>query len=220
MEIAAEDDRVDVPEDPVSGKEAEEPGDAADQAAEDAPAIAEAPLAEPPETVALAAVDVLRAELAAHNVRAAAREQLVGKLHEEVQRLRTGERAALLRPVIVDLGRLRNSLLRQSGESTEDTAAIFAGFADDVTFALERVGAEPLSPTVGGAVTPGSHRVVGVVDTGDVAADGTVAAVDADGYVDTVEDKVVLPALVRAHRAVVVDASAETHSESTVEDGQ
>lgn len=212
MEIAAEDDRVDVPDDPPSEKAAEEE---TEQATEEAPAIAEAPVAESPETVALAAVEALRAELAAHNVRAAAREELVGRLHEEVQRLRTGERAALLRPVIVDLGRIRNNLLRQAGEAGEDAAAIFAGFADDVTFALERVGAEPLSPVVGGAVTPGSHRVVGVVDTEDVTADGTVAAVDADGYVDTVEDKVVLPALVRAHRAVVPAVS-----ESTVEDGQ
>lgn len=207
MEIAAEDDRVDVPEDPLSEKEAEEE---TDRPAEEAPVVEEAP-----ETVALVAVEALRAELGAHNVRAAAREALIGKLHDEVQRLRTGERAALLRPVIVDLGRIRNNLLRQAGEAGEDAAAIFAGFADDVTFALERVGAEPLSPAVGGAVTPGSHRVVGVVDIEDAAADGTVAAVDADGYVDTVEDKVVLPALVRAHRAVVPAVN-----ESTVEDGQ
>ncbi|GLZ79236.1 hypothetical protein Afil01_40430 [Actinorhabdospora filicis] len=149
--------------------------------------------------VTAAAVEALRAELAAHGARAAAREELIIRLHDEVQRLRTGERAALLRPVIADLGRLRNALARQAAQAGE-AGVLFAGFADEVGLSLERVGASPVSPKPGEPVEIGAHRVVGVVETGDAGLDGTVASVDADGYFDGLAGKVVVPALVRAHR--------------------
>lgn len=152
-----------------------------------------------PAHVTAAAVEALRAELAAHGARAAAREELIIRLHDEVQRLRTGERAALMRPVIADLGRLRNALLRQAAQAG-DTGVLFAGFADELGLSLERVGASPVSPKPGDPVEIGAHRVTGVVPTDDEALDGTVASVDADGYHDGLSGKVVVPALVRAHR--------------------
>lgn len=161
----------------------------------------------PPEMIEvpteLAVLAVLRTELTELHSRAAAREEIILRLHDEVQSLRGGEHATLMRPAIVDLARLRNGLLRQAAEmGAEPAAVLFEGFADEAALALERLGAQPLSPVRGEVVVTGAHRVIGIVTTESTELDGTVAVVDSDGYFDTVNQKVVMPAAVHAHRAV------------------
>jgi len=52
--------------------------------------------------------------LGANNARAEARERVIDWLHREVERLKVGEHAMLLRPVVTDLQHLRGDLLRQA----------------------------------------------------------------------------------------------------------
>jgi len=145
----------------------------------------------------------IRDQLAAGNDRAAAREQIIDRLHAENQRLRSGELQLLLRPILTDLQRLRNELLGGAGDrplSPEQVAALLASYASSVELTLERGGIRVVRPRSGIPFDPAAHRVVGVVPTGDSALDGTVADVTADGYVDAVSGRTALPASVLVHR--------------------
>ncbi|HZN73968.1 MAG TPA: nucleotide exchange factor GrpE [Micromonosporaceae bacterium] len=141
-----------------------------------------------------AALAEVRDELRAANASAAARERLVERLHEENQRLRAGERQLVLRPVLVDLQRLRNELLREAaGSGTEAAAELLVSFARSVEQALERGGIQVVRPAIGGAFDPAQHRVVDVLQAGE-GEDGTVAEVVSDGYQDVVAGRMLAPA--------------------------
>jgi molecular chaperone GrpE len=140
--------------------------------------------------------------LADAGARAAARERVIDRLHEDNQRLRSGERQLLLRPVLTDLCRLRDGLLRQAATLPASVTAaemsdLLGSFAYSVEQALERCGVRPLGSSRGDAVDPGRHRVAGTVATAEPDQDGRVAEVLADGYLDTVDDRVLAPAAVR-----------------------
>ncbi|GIJ48328.1 hypothetical protein Val02_52140 [Virgisporangium aliadipatigenens] len=161
----------------------------------------------PPEQVPTEKIEAVLAEirdqLVAGNARAAAREQIIDRLHAENQRLRSGELALLLRPILTDLQRLRNELLAGAGDrqlSTRQVADLLGSYASSVELTLERGGVRVVRPELGLPFDPAAHRVVGIEPTGDRAADGTVAAVTADGYVDTATERVTLPATVRVYR--------------------
>ena len=154
-----------------------------------------------------AAVAAMGAELARHHERAAARELVIDRLHEDNQRLRAGERQSLLRPVLVDLQRLRNDLLKQAadlptGMPTAAVAALLESFAVSVAQALERCGVEVVRPAGGDAFDLRRHRASYTVEADAPEQDATVAEVVADGYVDAVEGRVLLPATVRVYRWV------------------
>ena len=148
-----------------------------------------------------AVVDRLGADAA----RAAARERVIDRQHAEIERLRSAERSGLLRPVVTDLFRLRNDLLRQAGRAPEQLSgtqlrAMLCSYADDVADALERCGVGPLPDPTGAPAEPGRHQVAGVVATADPERAGTVAAVLADGYQETDTGRVVAPARVTVYR--------------------
>ena len=137
--------------------------------------------------------------------RALARERVIDRQHEEIQRLRSIERAGQLRPVVMDLGRLRNGLLRQAGtvpaEMTgSQVANLLDSFASTVEETLERCGIAVLPCAVGTAFAPNSHQVVGVMEIDNPERDGTVAEVVQDGYVEIDGGKVVVPARIKLHR--------------------
>jgi molecular chaperone GrpE len=135
--------------------------------------------------------------------RAAARESIIERLHEENQRLRSGELQLMLRPILVDLQRLRNELLAGVGDrelSPAQVADLLGSFAASVELTLERSGVRVLRPAVGVPFDPAVHQVVGVVDAADPAADGLVAEVLGDGYLDTVSGRALAPARVRVGR--------------------
>jgi molecular chaperone GrpE (heat shock protein) len=137
--------------------------------------------------------------------RALARERVIDRQHEEIERLRSIERAGQLRPVVTDLCRLRNGLRRQAGtvpaEMTgSQVANLLDSFAATVEETLERCGVAVLPCAVGAAFEPKRHQVVGVVEIGNPERDGTVAEVLQDGYAEIDGGKVVVPARIRLHR--------------------
>lgn len=151
-----------------------------------------------------ALLDLTR-RLAGENDRALARERVIDRQHEEIERLRSIERAGQLRPVVTDLGRLRNGLLRQAGtvpaEMTgSQVANLLDSFAATVEETLERCGIAVLACAVGAAFEPKCHQVVGVVEIDDPERDGTVAEVLQDGYAEIDGEKVVVQTRIRLHR--------------------
>jgi molecular chaperone GrpE len=147
----------------------------------------------------------LEDDLRSANDRAALREEVIARLHQENEKLRAGERHLLLRPVQADLQRLRNDLLRQAATlpaeySAAMAAEMFESFAMSVELALERCGIAVLRPDAGTAFDPARHRAVQVVAAAAAEEDGTIAEVATDGYLDTVLDRVVTPAGVRVRR--------------------
>ncbi|MEV6239112.1 nucleotide exchange factor GrpE [Lentzea sp. NPDC051838] len=141
----------------------------------------------------------------AHHTRAAAREKVIDNLHEEVQRLRVGEQALLLRPVVVDLQTLRNDLLRQARTvpaelSARQVADLLESFALSVEQALERCGCTPVRPEPGTPFSARDHRAVKVVAAASSDEDQTIAEVVADGYFDANLDRVTTPARVHVRK--------------------
>lgn len=164
-----------------------------------------APVVEDPLDEVRAALSALREQERAHHARAEARERVIDHLHAEVERLRIGAQAVLLRPVVADLQHLRDDLLRQAGALRDDitreqAAELLASFAFSVQLALERCGSVPVRPSVGDPFSPREHRAVAALDARRPEQDGTIGAVLADGYRDTVNDRVTVPARVHVLR--------------------
>jgi len=158
---------------------------------------------EAPDPVAILAGSVgeLVEQVRAHHARAHARERVIDRLHAEVERLRTGEQGLLLRPVVTDLQRLRTDLLHQAATLSsrvdqKQAAALLESFALSVELALERCGSVPIRPSVGAEFSAREHRAVKLVEAASPEEDGTIAAVVADGYLDTSTDRVTVPARV------------------------
>jgi molecular chaperone GrpE (heat shock protein) len=157
----------------------------------------------------LAAIEAALLEVsqrcAGESDRALARERVIDRQHEEIERLRSIERVGQLRPVVTDLCRLRNGLLRQAvtvpAEMTgPQVANLLDSFASTVEETLERCGITVLPCAVGAAFAANSHQVVGVVEIDKPEQDGTVAEVLQDGYAEIDGGRVVVPARIRLHR--------------------
>lgn len=154
-----------------------------------------------PVAVLAGSVGELVEQVRAHHARAHARERVIDRLHAEVERLRTGEQGLLLRPVVTDLQRLRTDLLHQAATLSprvdqKQAAALLESFALSVELALERCGSVPIRPSVGAEFSAREHRAVKLVEAASSEEDGTIAAVVADGYLDTSIDRVTVPARV------------------------
>lgn len=163
-------------------------------------------------TLRLAAVEAALAEMARRfaddSDRALARERVIDRQHAEIERLRSAERAGQLRPVVTDLCRLRNGLLRQAGTVPAEmtgprVATLLESFAATVEEMLERCGVVVLPGEVGAAFAPSRQQVAAVVEIDDPERDGTVAEVVQDGYAEIDGGKVVVPARIRLHRYVM-----------------
>jgi hypothetical protein len=166
-------------------------GSPSDRSTSDSPASDTAVLAERVAelTAAVAALDGLRR---ADHDRAAARDRVIDRLHEENQRLRAGERLLLLRPILTDLHRLRDDLLRQAASLPAEftgprAAGLLESFAATVEQALERGGIRVVRPAVDSAFEPVGQRVT-ATETTDVAD------------LDVVADRMLAPAAVRVRR--------------------
>jgi molecular chaperone GrpE len=180
-------------------------------AAAQAPA-AQAPAAQAPAAEVLAAVGELRdkvAELGAvaarEHDRAQARETVIDRLHDEVERLRAGEARSLLRPAVTDLRRLRDDLLAQARGVPEtmgrgEVAALLESYADSVALILERCGVVPVRPAPQAPFDPRQQQASGVTETGTRELDGTVASIVSDGYAEADTGRPVAPARVIVYR--------------------
>lgn len=147
----------------------------------------------------------LTQRLAGESDRALARERVIDRQHEEIERLRSIERAGQLRPVVTDLCRLRNGLLRQAGTvpaqmTGPQVANLLDSFAATVGETLERCGVTVLPCEAGDAFAPSCHQVAAVEESDDPQRDATVAEVVQHGYAEIDGGKVVVPARIRLYR--------------------
>jgi molecular chaperone GrpE (heat shock protein) len=162
----------------VSSAHASPPGNGADSAALAA------------ELAALrAVVDRLAVATERENERAAHRESVIDRLHDENQMLRRGEVQAMLDPVRAALYRLHDMVRRESARWAEprppDAAhagPLLAAIADEIAEALARTGAERFTVQPGAPFDPARHRPVGTVRIADPALDGTVVTARSDGF--------------------------------------
>lgn len=163
----------------------------------------------------------LRAQIARDHERAAAREEIIGRLHDDIQRLRAGERQLVLRPLLTDLQRLRHDMLRTGAGlpesfSARQAAELLGSFAYNLELTLERGGIVVVAPEPGTPFDPAAQRALGTVLATDPAQDGTVAEVITDGYHDVQTGRTSAPAAVRVHRWVPPEpAPGETPTDQT-----
>jgi molecular chaperone GrpE (heat shock protein) len=153
-----------------------------------------------------------------YHARARQRENVIDHLGAEVDRLRRGERRGLLRPLLVEICRLRNDLLRQAGElpadfDTERAALLLRSYAESIELALENNGVVTFAPEGGDAFDPRMHRRVGGEPTPDPAFAGRIAGVRRDGYLDVDANSPIAPAEVVVFAAAVPEPRQDEREE-------
>lgn len=121
--------------------------------------------------------------------RAAHREAIIDRLHEDNQVLRRGELQALHDPVRNALYRLHDMVRRESGRwaapeppDPAHAAALLAAIADEIAEALARTGVERFTVKPGDPFDPVRHRPVGSDPVTETGLDGTVVTVLTDGF--------------------------------------
>lgn len=156
---------------------------------------------EPALAERLAAIE---ARLGALNDRAAHREAVIDRLHQEREELRRGERRLLLEPVVADLIRLHDALTRAAAQTHAAGQAAHAellrSFADEVEMTLDRCGVETLTAEPGAPHNVGEHSVVGVLPTDVQERNNTIAEVVGLGFRDRDSGRVRRPLRARFHR--------------------
>ncbi|WP_019634290.1 nucleotide exchange factor GrpE [Actinomadura atramentaria] len=137
----------------------------------------------------LAALAALSARLDREHERAAHREAVIDRLHEENQRLRRGELESALEPLRAALYRCHDLARREARRwdapdppDAAGAAAVLAALADDIADALARSGVERFTAEPGQPYDAARHRPVAVARVADPALDGTVAEVRSDGF--------------------------------------
>jgi molecular chaperone GrpE (heat shock protein) len=144
-----------------------------------------------------------------YHSRAEQRESVIDHLHAEVERLRRGERRGLLRPLLVQLTRLRNDLLRQAAElppdyDAERASVLLRSFADSVELSLEDSGVVTFCPQPGDPFDPRMHRRVGGEPSAHPGQAGQIAGVQRSGYLDVDSGTPIAPAEVVVYAAAPV----------------
>lgn len=154
-------------------------------------------------TALLADISVSLKELAGsaerYHTRAEQREAVIDHQRDEVDRLRRGERRGLLRPLLVEICRLRNDLLRQAGElpagfGAERAALLLQSYAESIDLTLENSGVRTFAPESGDPFDPRMHRRVGREPTDNPALAGRIANIRRDGYLDVDSNSPIAPA--------------------------
>jgi molecular chaperone GrpE (heat shock protein) len=131
----------------------------------------------------------LTKQLEREHQRAAHREAVIDRLHQENQELRRGELQSMLEPIRTALYRLHD-LARQGSDrwsapappEPKDAADLLAAVADEVADALARTGVERFSVEPGEPYDATRHRPVAVEPVTDPALAGAVVAVRTHGF--------------------------------------
>ncbi|HEX6468510.1 MAG TPA: nucleotide exchange factor GrpE [Streptosporangiaceae bacterium] len=132
-----------------------------------------------------ASVDRLAAATDREHERAAHREGVIDRLHDDNQRLRRGELQVMLEPLRAALYRLHDMVRRLAAEPPADPShvgSLFSAIADEVAEALARAGAERYTVESGEPFDQARHRPVGTTPVTDPALDGAVVAAHTDGF--------------------------------------
>lgn len=116
-------------------------------------------------------------------------EKIVDQMHAELQKYKEGLYAQLVRPILVDVIGIRDSIMRMAAtflEKPEGERDIpndtFAGYAYDLQDILEKNGVEIYRTGAGEAFVPIRQRVVKKLPTDDESLHGKVAASLTCGY--------------------------------------
>ncbi|MGW1197403.1 nucleotide exchange factor GrpE [Streptomyces sp. NPDC002536] len=128
------------------------------------------------------------AALARQQQLAERREEIVTRLHDEVERLRQGEMETALDIVRHSLIRLHDQILRQAEHvtgplSVDELRALLTALADEAADTVARTGAERYVPRPGEPFDMALQRPVDRVAAEGPEADRTVARVVAAGFV-------------------------------------
>jgi molecular chaperone GrpE len=134
-----------------------------------------------------------------YHARAEQREGVIDFLRGELDTLRRGERRGILRPVLTDLARLREDLLKQAATLPADfdtarAADLLRSYAETIELTLESNGVVTYKPDSGEPFNPRLHRRISAEPTGDPGRAGQVAAVRRDGYLDIEANSPIAPA--------------------------
>jgi len=191
----------------IAAASAEEKGPVAEQPAEDEQPD---PLTELRDQVAQ-----LTEETEKFHLRAERREAVIDTMHAELEQLRRGERRSLLRPLVTEVCRTRDDLLRQADTLPADfdrdrAADLLRNFAAALEYTLEDNGVDGFAPEVGEPFDPRQHRVAGKSPTGDPGLVGAIGSVVAPGYRDTEAGTVISAARVVVY---VAEESESTRSD-------
>ncbi|WP_233510913.1 nucleotide exchange factor GrpE [Actinomadura craniellae] len=136
-----------------------------------------------------AALAALTATVERDNERAAHREAIIDRLHEEVQALRRGELQVMYEPVRSALFRLHDMLRREAtrwnGPERPDPALVaplLAAVTDEIAEALARTGIDRFEVTEGDHYDATRHRPVSTRPVTDPACHDTVLTAGSDGF--------------------------------------
>jgi molecular chaperone GrpE len=145
-----------------------------------------------------------------YHARAQQREGVIDYLQAELDLLRRGERRGLLRPVLADLCRLRDDLLKQAATLPGDFDAakatdLLRSYAETIQLTLESNGVIAFAPDDGDPFDPRMHRRVSGEATADPALAGRIAEVRRDGYLDIESNSPIAPAEVTVFAAMKGD---------------
>ncbi len=153
------------------------------------------------------------------NTRASQREGVIDSMHAELERLRRGERRSVLRPLVSEVCRVRDDILRQAEMLPEPfdpskAVELLRSFAASLELALEDNGIASYAPDTGDAYEARVHRASGKTPTADPDLTGKVATVLSPGYRDIEGENVIAAARVTVF---VLDESASASAEGAVE---
>lgn len=147
----------------------------------DAPAAAASADGEPDRVVAV--LERLDDRLEESQRLLARQADIATALHAENQRLKAGELLRAQLPLVRDVVKLHDLVGQMLDEGPEPGAARnLEILRDAVLDALARNGVEPAPVAEGDALDPRRHKIVGVEETDDPAADRTIAAVWKVGF--------------------------------------
>jgi molecular chaperone GrpE len=144
-----------------------------------------------------------------YHTRAEQREGVIDYLRSELGLLRRGERRGLLRPLLTDMCRLRNDLLKQAATlrvdfDAEKAAELLRSYAETIELTLQSNGVITYAPDSGDPFDPRMHRRVKGETAADPALTGRIAQVQRDGYLDIEANSPITPAEVSVFAATKV----------------
>jgi molecular chaperone GrpE len=131
----------------------------------------------------------LAALLDREHERAAHREAIIDRLHEDNQVLRRGELQELQEPVRTALYRLHDMIKRESERwaaprppDPAHVAPLLSAIADEVAEAVARTGVERFTVKPGDRYDAARHRPVATESVDDPELDGAVVSARTDGF--------------------------------------
>lgn len=146
-----------------------------------------------------AALEKLVVDSRKQHARAEHRESIIDRMHAELEQLRRGERRSIMRPILTEVCRLRDDLIRQADSLPADfdaarASSLLASYAESAEVALADNGVIAYQPEPDDTFEPRNHRAVGKVPSADPALAGRIAGVRKSGYRDVETNLTILPA--------------------------